>query len=143
MLDKIHKMRNRTWHYQDLMGKRHTPYHHWAENRCGNRNCRFQVLQIWRHRARLAHRRYEKFQRAGGVPAWFTADLVCIGNAEESGHNSVAGYFGFIYPPSSYHEYGYGDSWLNWPRSAQERVAWHLYGKYGWSPWSTAPGCGL
>jgi hypothetical protein len=27
--------------------------------------------------------------------------------------------------------------------AAQDAAALDLYAKYGWSPWSTAPGCGL
>jgi hypothetical protein len=97
----------------------------------------------------MAHDRYVRERRALGVPAWFAADLICIGIHEEGGNNSIAGYYGFIYPPGSYGPVDqalvstYGYSWLNWPRSAQNRVAYMLYGMYGWSPWSTAPGCGL
>lgn len=89
-----------------------------------------------------AYHAYQK-RMADGTPSWFDADMVCIGLHEEGGHNSVAGFFGFVYPPSSYGEYGYGDSWLNWPLTAQLRVAYHLYQRFGWSPWTTAPGCGL
>jgi len=37
---------------------------------------------------------------------------------------------------------------LPWPVSnassaAQDAAALDLYAKYGWNPWSTAPGCGL
>ena len=73
----------------------------------------------------------------------------CIASHEEGGHNSVAGYFGFIYPPSTYIEPGpsiaaqYGESWLNVPYSVQLGMAEALQAHYGWSPWSTAPGCGL
>lgn len=83
------------------------------------------------------------------MPSWFANDMVCIGIHEEGGQNSVAGYFGFVFSPSTYLDPApsiaatYGNSWLSIPRSEQLRVAYALYQSYGWSPWSTAPGCGL
>ena len=74
----------------------------------------------------------------GGFPA------TCVANAEESGHNSVAGYFGFIYPPSSY-GYGGDQNWLDWSWGAQLRVALSLYARYGGSAWGprTRELCGI
>jgi hypothetical protein len=82
---------------------------------------------------------------SGGFPA------TCVANAEESGHNSTAGYFGFIYSPSSYGPVAsrlagtYGSSWLNWPWSAQLQVALDLYSRYGGSAWGplTRSKCGI
>jgi hypothetical protein len=79
----------------------------------------------------------------GGNTSGFPAS--CVAMAEEGGHNSVAGYFGFIYPPSSYGASGYGESWLNWPWSAQVQVALGLYHRYGGSAWGslTRQKCGI
>jgi len=83
------------------------------------------------------------------VPAWFAAALTCIGQHEEGGSNSAAGFYGFVYPPSQYLEPGpqiaaaYGDSWWDVPQAAQQSLAYALYTRFGWSPWTTAPGCGL
>lgn len=71
----------------------------------------------------------------------------CVAMAEEGGHNSTAGYFGFIYSPSSYgaSEATYGASWLNWPYSAQLAVALDLFRRYGGSAWGplTRSKCGI
>jgi hypothetical protein len=145
MLKKIHKMRNRTWHYQDLMGHARTPYYYWAENRCGNLNCRYQVLQIWRHRSHIAKHRYKRWLRnTGGVPASVRAMLMCIHPLEEPSWYTVAGGLGFVYPPSSYNvgitdtlAARYGDRWPNWPVNAQLLFAYQLVKAYGYSPWTS------
>lgn len=96
----------------------------------------------------MAHHRYAAQPRSL-VPGWFVSALACIGRLEEGGGNSTAGMYGFIYSPGSYGPVDqalvrvYGYSWLNWPKVAQDRVAWMLYGMYGWSPWSTSDNCGL
>lgn len=133
-----------TWRWQRLSGRCCTEYGWLADRHSTSAKRRWQIASAWWRRAGAAHAYYAAHRPSPRlVPSWFSADLTCIGIHEEGGQNSVAGYFGFIYPPSAYGEYGYGDSWLNWPRSAQELVAYHLYQRYGWSPWSTAPGCGL
>ena len=103
-------------------------------------------------RRALAAQRAAQAQQAAATPSastGFEAAMDCIGIHEEGGSNSVAGYFGFVYPPSAYIEPGpsiaatYGDSWLDVPRSAQLELAAALQAAYGWSPWSTAGACGL
>lgn len=122
-----------------LTGER---YHYGPDHHGVSAGVRWHMAVLW-------HRRYLAAQRlrnsAATVPAWFAGDLTCIGIHEEGGQNSVAGMYGFVYPPSAYVAWWqrYGDSWLGWPRPAQQLVAWTLYQRYGWSPWSTAVGCGL
>jgi hypothetical protein len=113
------------------------------------------VAHLWHFRSHRAHgtyRRWVKAQAATGYPSWFKSDMVCISAHEEygmNGPNTVAGYFGLIYPPSVYVDPGptiasqYGDSWLDVPLSPQLALSYSLYQHYGWSPWSTAPGCNL
>lgn len=75
----------------------------------------------------------------------------CIAQWESGSQNSWAGFFGFIYPPSSYPEPGpslarrYGSSWLAWPYSAQLQVAIAVQAAFGWSAWgpTTRARCGL
>lgn len=101
-----------------------------------------------RVRERRAAARQQAAQAAQAATAFSTA-MACIGLHEEGGHNSVAGYYGFVYPPSSYIDPGpaiaaqYGDDWLAVPQSAQLQLAAALQAAYGWSPWSTAGACGL
>lgn len=151
IIRKIHRARNMTWHYQRLMGKSLTPYHHYAEHTTSLAFRRW-ILSEWKHHRRHAHHAYLRYQRAGSVPASFYSAMSCISLHEEygmDGPNTVAGYFGFVYPPSGYIAPGpqmartYGNSWLSIPLGAQLQVAYALYRHYGWSPWSTAPGCGL
>lgn len=64
----------------------------------------------------------------------------CVALHEESGHNSVAGYFGTIYPPSMYPggdavAAEYGDSWLGVPYAAQLTVAQAILAAYGPGAW--------
>lgn len=148
ILSKIHRARDMTWHWQALMGRALTPYRHSAERHTDPAFRRW-VLHEWKHRRRAAHRAY---QRYGLVPAAFRSDMACISEHEEygmDGPNTVAGYFGLVYPPSGYIDPGpsiaaaYGDSWLQVPLEQQLRLAYSLYRAYGWDPWTTAPGCGL
>lgn len=74
----------------------------------------------------------------------------CVAQSEEGGSNSTAGYFGTIYPPSSYPggdavAAQYGDSWLSVPYSVQLSVAQQIQAAYGWSAWGvlTRERCGL
>lgn len=143
LLRKIHKNRNKVWHYQDLTGRARTPYHYWAENRCGNRSCRYGVLRIWHRRYHHWRHVYRTVGSTGGVPAWAISFFNCISRYEEygvDGPNTSAGYFGFVYSPSSYPG-GYGSSWLAVPLHDQYIVAYNLYKEYGTSPWTTAYHC--
>jgi hypothetical protein len=102
------------------------------------------------------HKKHKKHvvhtEPAPSTPSWFRNAMACISTHEEygvDGHNTVAGYFGFIYSPASYVEPGpslaarYGNSWMDIPLEGQYEVAYALEQKYGWSPWSTAGMCGL
>jgi hypothetical protein len=123
------------------------------------------LVQIERRRAqwrmhlkvlywRARHRRIVKAQKAAAAAAAAATTIApstptvsssgfpasCVAMAEEGGSNSVAGYFGTIYSPSSYSQaaFGvgtYGESWLNWPYSAQLQVAEAIYADYGQSAW--------
>lgn len=142
----MHAGRDATWRWQRASGRCCTPYGWWADRHSSSNALRWQIARRWWDRAYAAHDMFVSVAQARAAapyPAWFASSMVCIGIHEEGGQNSTAGYFGFIYPPSSYGESGYGDSWLAWPRSAQVAVAWHLYERYGWQPWSTAGVCGL
>ena len=111
-----------------------------------------QVKEPWRkhHLEQLDFRikRARGYSTNCGVgSAWFRSIMHCIAIRESGNSNSWAGYFGFIYPPSSYVHPGpavarkYGNSWLNIPYDVQLTVAWGLYTHYGFSPWTTAPAC--
>ncbi len=117
---------------------------------------RWHIAAIWWGNAEQAHQRYLEERplapSTASVPGWFVEAASCISDHEEYGYDggsTVAGYFGFIYPPGSYGPVDqalvmtYGTSWVTWPLTAQLQVAYWLYNQYGWSPWSTAPGCGL
>lgn len=130
------------------MGLGKLPYGWRAERYPGRRD---QILTYWRRvHARSVNRlaAWKKAQEASyssGFPA------SCVAMAEESGHNSTAGYFGTIYQPSAYDVPAaamvaqYGSSWLNWPYSAQLVLAQQLYAKYGGSAWGplTRQKCGI
>lgn len=151
-LQSVHAGRDATWRWQSAADACCTAYDWVADRPSTSSARRWHLAKVWWARAANAHAYYEWWQSqqpASGVPAWFAADLECIGLYEEGGQNSVAGLYGFVYAPSSYGGIAatlaqtYGESWLNWPKSAQQEVAWMLYGEYGWSPWSTAAVCGL
>lgn len=69
----------------------------------------------------------------------------CVAMAEEGGHNSWAGYFGFIYPPASYGFASLGSSWESVSWSQQVAVAESLLSRYGGGAWGplTRAKCGL
>lgn len=54
-----------------------------------------------------------------------------------------------VYPPLAYGGVAtqlartYGDSWPDWPPSAQIQVAEQILRVSGWSAWTTAAACGL
>ena len=169
-LHMVHYWRDVTWHWQDLdPTAARTPYL-WVADRHGVSSAyRWKLAWTWYYRQVAAHKHYEKWRQANvstyGVPSWFVGvqtstggtALHCISHNEEygfpgdpkGGYNTIAGYFGAPSPPSAYIEPGpslaatYGDSWLSIPLAEQVRWAWAMYLTYGWSPWSTAPGCGL
>jgi hypothetical protein len=150
MLRKIHRNRDKTWHFQDLIGAPRTPYHRWAETRCGNLNCRYTVLKIWRHKR---HHWTYLWKHIGtavsvGVPASVRNTLLCIHPYEEPSWSTVAGGLGYVSSPSSYNVNGtdalsarYGDSWYTWPKDAQIAFGYELVKAYGYAPWSTAYHC--
>ncbi|HSW91931.1 MAG TPA: hypothetical protein VLG09_04760 [Candidatus Saccharimonadales bacterium] len=84
-----------------------------------------------------------------GWPASFYSGIMCIHPREEPSWNTSAGGLGFIYPPASYGGTGsviartHGNYWYGVSVSQQVQVAYELYQRYGWSPWSTASSCGL
>lgn len=154
MLTRIHHQRDMTWKYQTLTGNATTTYRYWAERRCESKECRYTILKKWHTR----HHRWQYLYKHIGtavssgpnVPSWAISFFNCISSYEEygvDGGNTSAGYFGFVYPPSSYVEPGptyasqYGDSWLSIPLSAQYEVAYALYEAFGTSPWSTSYHC--
>jgi hypothetical protein len=146
----------KTWHWQRLAGERLKPYYWVAHRHSTPAWKRWHIAAIWWGNAAAAHARAMEAQQAaassGAASPWFTSAMSCISDHEEyglGGGTTIAGYFGFIYPPSSYQEPGptiaatYGDSWLSVPLGAQLDMAWSLYSSYSWSPWSTAGACGL
>ena len=149
LLTKIHHHVRVTHHYQKLAHIPITPYLWVADHTRATNAQRTTILHQWHKRAVKAVRYFRRHRTSLGVPSWFAGDMVCIGIREEGGSNSSAGRYGFVFPPSSYGGVAttlgitYGESWLNWPQSAQLQVAYMLYNSYGWSPWSTAGVCGL
>lgn len=143
-----------THHWQSLAGIPLKPYY-WVAHRHDTPTWkRWHIAAIWWGNAAQAHATYvqQRDQPGGSLPSWFVGAMSCISDHEEYGYGggtTVAGYFGYVYPPSVYIDPGptiaatYGDSWLNVPLGAQLDMAWALYQAYGWSPWSTAGTCGL
>ncbi len=141
-----------THHWQRLGGFCCKPYY-WVAHRHSTPTWkRWHIAAMWWGNAAVAHARYVRERPAYAQPSWFVDAMRCISIHEEYGFDggtTIAGYFGFIYPPSSYQAPGpaiaaaYGDSWLSVPLSAQLGMAYSLYQSYGWSPWSTAGTCGL
>lgn len=156
-LVSIHNARDATWKWQDKMGVDHKRYYWVADRHNTSTAKRWYMAGVWWGYAQLSYQRYQKHLQSApsvssGVPSWFYNAMSCIADHEEYGYDggsTVAGYFGFIYPPGSYGPVDqalvgtYGSSWTTWPLGAQLQVAYMLYGMYGWQPWSTAPGCGL
>ena len=152
LIRAIHFARNETWKFQRKIGTCCRPYGHTAE-RTTSHAYQEWVLRLWKYHWRFARMRYLHMLKSSfGVPSWFVSDMSCISDHEEygmDGPNTSAGYFGLVYPPSGYIDPGptiariYGDSWLDVPLSAQLGLAYSLEQHYGWSPWTTAPGCGL
>jgi hypothetical protein len=149
VLCAIHQHRNAVWKYQTEFGQPHTRYAWTAERAGASPAYRHWVKHLWY--TRRMHWRH-RWLTAPHVPAWFVSDMACISTHEEygmDGQNTIAGYFGLIYPPSGYIDPGptiasqYGDSWLGVPQSAQLELSYALYQAYGFGPWSTAPACGL
>lgn len=139
-----------TWQNQDAACVKRTPYLWKADRRSTSLADRWRIARWWYERSLRAYS--PSCQPRYSVPSWFVGAMSCISDHEEygySGGTTIAGYFGFVYPPSSYQSPGpaiaatYGDSWLNVPLSAQLEMAWSLYSSYGWSPWTTAGTCGL
>jgi hypothetical protein len=115
-----------------------------------------RMVRRWHHRQAVRRARAAAAAAAqaaqaatASAPSSSSSAWDCISMREEGGHNSVAGYFGFIYPPGSYIAPGpavaaqYGNDWLAVPYAAQLMVAEALQRAYGWAPWSTAGACGL
>ena len=156
MLRKIHHNRNATWHFQRLMGVPLTPYHRWAENHCGNKHCRYQVLLIWRKHHRHAHRRWKRVgtapvASASGYYDSKYAGLRCIHTHEGAWNaNTGNGYYGGLqmdssfmstYGPTYLRSYGTADKW---PPIDQLRAAYKAVQSRGYQPWpNTARMCGL
>lgn len=154
MLKKIHNQRDRTHHFQRLMGRRLTAYHFWAEDHCGNKSCRYGVLKIWTHRHSKAKRRYHYMKLhhllspVNGVPASVVNTLECIHPWEDPSWSTSAGGLGYVSPPNSYNvgktdalASRYGNNWRTWPKAAQIAFGYELQKVYGYKPWSTAYHC--
>jgi hypothetical protein len=145
----VHCWAGKTWNVQDAACVDRTPYEWRADRHSSSLADRWRIARLWYERSQRAYSPSCQPAYSSGVPAWFTSSLVCIGQLEEGGGNSIAGYYGYIYSPSQYQDPGpsiaatYGDSWLSVPRSAQDALAWSLYQSYSWTPWSTAASCGL
>src|SRR4029079_4350039 len=138
-----------THHWERAAGQPLTQYH-WGAFTARTSGAAWQIATRWWAHARAAHTYYAEHPYS--PPSWFVSALGCISAHEEygmDGPNTSAGYFGFVFSPSTYISPGpqiaatYGNSWLAVPLSAQIGMAYGLYQAYGWSPWSTAPGCGL
>lgn len=111
-------------------------YHWWPDRRSSSTAYRWHMAILW-------HQRWIATHRTAAVPAWFAGDLACIGLREEGGRNTSTGMYGFIYPPGDYTGGAGYSSWLAVPAATQQLVAYLLWQRYGWSPWSTAGACGL
>jgi len=153
MLRKIHHNRDATWHFQRLMGVPLTPYHKWAENRCGNKQCRYQVLLIWRRHHRHAHHRYK---RVGSAPSYYDAryaGLRCIHGGEGSWDAyNPAGYYGGLQMDWSFMRHWGADMLARhggkdaryWTPLEQLIVGYRAVQHIGYSPWpNTRIPCGV
>lgn len=147
-LDRVHQWRDATQATQRQTGQAVTRYLWIPDRATMPRAARWHAAVTWYHRYRAA-----RASPAWPVPAWFVSDASCISQNEEYGfygENTSAGKFGMSSgPPSAYPEPGptlarlHGDSWLDLGLADQLRIVYAEYLRYGWSPWTTAPGCGL
>jgi hypothetical protein len=150
VLKVVHHWRDLTWERQRAIGNCCRPYHWQADKHTTTKAQRWKIAWKWYNYAMNVPKPTPA--NTSGVPSWFVSAMSCISIHEEygmDGPNTSAGYFGFIYPPSTYQSPGpslaatYGDSWLSVPLSGQLSMAYSLYNSYGFSPWSTAGTCGL
>lgn len=155
MMKKIHHNRNKVWHFQDLLGHDRAKYHNWAENHCGNKGCRFAVLELWRHKHRVWHRRWVRAGRPHTPPVSYYsskfAGLRCIHQYEGAWNaNTGNGYYGGLQMDSSF-ESAYGPEFVrryghanNWPALDQLIAGYRAVQSRGYSPWpNTRIPCGV
>lgn len=170
MLKRIHFQRNRTWHFQDLVGQDRTPYYYWAESKCGNKNCRYNILLKWRHRHAKAKTLWQHIGTAVSITSGFAnvnyyspqfAGLLCIhsgykdnvkvGSGEGAWNaNTGNGYYGGLqmdytfettYGATFYAKWGNAN---NWPPLDQLIAGYRAVLVRGYSPWPTTRiPCGL
>lgn len=94
--------------------------------------------------AAQGHHRY----RAGGaIPPALRADFACIRHYESGGDYQASGdeYLGGAYQfnPVTWWSLGYSGYAAQHSMKTQDIAAVRLERLYGWSPWQTAPLCGL
>ena len=150
-LVSVHHAVRATHAWQAKLGERPARYYWVADRHSTPTWQRWRIAGNWWLKAAAAHTRWVERPKHS-YPSWFASSMSCISDHEEygySGGTTVAGYFGFVFSPSTYQSPGpsiaatYGDSWLNVPLGPQLEMAWSLYSTFGWSPWTTASGCGL
>lgn len=78
----------------------------------------------------------------GLPPAWYMHDIGCIETGESGNGAGSSNLFGML---AGWYAAGGTDSPSAWDASYTEQLdrTWILYNMDGWSPWATAPGCGL
>jgi hypothetical protein len=140
---QIHHFRSATWHWQSVMGARPSPSNRAAE-KDPSRKFKLWVRNLWKHRAKRAHR------RAVNVP--HKREWLCIHRYEGAWTSATGnGYYGGlqmdigfqrIYAPNLLRRKGTANHWTPLEQMwVAERA--HRSGR-GFSPWpNTARSCGL
>lgn len=151
MLKRIHHNVSYVWRYQDLMGKPRRQYHAWAENKCGNLNCIYTQLKIWRGVKRYTRYRFNSWHdRRGGISLTVWNNLLCIHSHEGSWSDPNSPYWGGMqmdinfmrgYGPTYYRLWGTAD---HWPPFYQLVASGRAVRSRGYGPWpSTRYMCGI
>ena len=150
LLRKIHHNVKRTHHFQDLMGKPRTEYHHFVENHPSCvRECKRGVLKIWRRHRKTAKRHYLHSPAricSGSTARCINAVFGTYGAAAnrvascESGHSIYArnGQYLGLFQMGDFARSRYGFAWNAYVQSVG---AYHYFMDSGadWSPWQCKP----
>ena len=142
-LRSVHAGRDRVWQLERARGDALTRYLWFADRHSETRSARWLIAAVWWHRATLEAAKPLRTAPTG-LPGWFYGWAACISQHEEygeTGPNTVAGYFGMVYPPSSYPG-GYGSSWLDLNLAEQLPIVYRTLLQDGAGAWSTSVYCG-
>lgn len=157
MLIKIHHQRDMVHYYQGKMGNPLTRYRYWAERRCGNLSCRYQILRIWNRRHHHWKYLWEHIGTAATTSGYYDpkyAGLRCIHTHEGAwnAYNPAGPYYGGLQMDSAFmsswgsdmlSKYGGRDA-RYWSPLDQLIVGYRAVVSIGYGPWpNTRLMCGI